>query len=99
MRIIDQNIEDLKLLCVMHNVESMYIFGSALNTSFNPKSDIDLLVKFKSIDLSKYFDNYLDFKEKLEKLFGRNVDLVEEQTLRNPILIKSINKSKELIYG
>ena len=99
MRIIDQNIEDLKLLCAMHNVESMYIFGSALNTSFSPKSDIDLLVKFKSIDLSKYFDNYLDFKEKLEKLFGRNVDLVEEQTLRNPILIKSINKSKELIYG
>jgi predicted nucleotidyltransferase len=99
MRIIDQNIEDLKLLCAMHNVESMYVFGSALNTSFNPKSDIDLLVKFKSIDLSKYFDNYLDFKEKLEKLFGRNVDLVEEQTLRNPILIKSINKSKELIYG
>lgn len=99
MRIIDQNIEDLKLLCVMHNVESMYVFGSALNTSFGPKSDIDLLVKFKSIDLSKYFDNYLDFKEKLEKLFGRNVDLVEEQTLRNPILIKSINKSKELIYG
>ena len=96
MRIIDQNIEDLKLLCAMHNVESMYVFGSALNTSFGPKSDIDLLVKFKSIDLSKYFDNYLDFKE---KLFGRNVDLVEEQTLRNPILIKSINKSKELIFG
>ena len=46
-----------------------------------------------------YFDNYMDFKERLEKLFGREVDLVEEQTLRNPILINSINKSKELIYG
>ncbi len=99
MGIVDKNIEDLKKLCIMYNVEKMYLFGSSLNANFNMKSDIDLLVKFKSIELSKYFDNYMDFKERLEKLFGRKVDLVEEQTLRNPILINSINKSKELIYG
>ena len=99
MGIIDKNIEDLKRLCTMYNVEKMYLFGSALNSNFNKESDIDLLVKFKYIELSKYFDNYMDFKENLEKLFGREVDLVEEQTLRNPILINSINKSKELIYG
>ena len=83
----------------MYNVEKMYLFGSALNSNFNKESDVDFLVKFKVIELSKYFDNYMDFKEKLESLFGREVDLVEEQTLRNPILIDSINKSKELIYG
>jgi predicted nucleotidyltransferase len=99
MGIVDRNIEDLKRLCTMYNVEKMYLFGSALNSNFNKESDIDLLVKFKFIELSKYFDNYMDFKENLEKLFGREVDLVEEQTLRNPILINSINKSKELIYG
>ena len=99
MGIVDKNIEDLKMLCTMYNVEKMYLFGSALNSNFNKKSDIDLLVKFKSFDLSKYFDNYMDLKERLEKLFGREVDLVEEQTLRNPIFINSINKSKELIYG
>lgn len=99
MRIIDNNIDDLKKLCTMYNVEKMYLFGSALNSNFNDKSDVDLLVKFKEIELSKYFDNYMDFKEKLEFLFGREVDLLEEQALRNPILIKSIDKSKELIYG
>ena len=99
MGIVERNMEDLKKLCAMHNVEKMYLFGSALNSNFNKKSDIDLLVKFKSIELSRYFDNYMDFKNNLEKLFGRKVDLVEEQTLRNPILINSINKSKELIYG
>ena len=77
----------------------MYLFGSALNANFNKKSDLDLLVKFKEIELSEYFDNFINFKEKLELLFGREVDLLEEQTLRNPILIKSINKSKELVYG
>ncbi|TDP58790.1 nucleotidyltransferase family protein [Flavobacterium dankookense] len=99
MGIVDKNLEDLKTLCTIYNVEKMYLFGSASNTKFTKKSDIDFLVKFKSIELSKYFDNYMDFKERLEKLFGREVDLVEEQTLRNPILINSINKSKELIYG
>jgi predicted nucleotidyltransferase len=77
----------------------MYLFGSILNANFNKESDIDFLVKFKTIEISTYFDNYMDFKENLEKLLGREVDLVEEQTLRNPILINSINKSKELIYG
>jgi len=99
MGIVDRHIEDLKKLCAMYNVEKMYLFGSALISNLNKESDIDLLVKFKSIELSKYFDNYMDFKENLENLFGREVDLIEEQTLRNPILINSINKSKELIYG
>jgi len=99
MGIIDRNIEDLKRLCLLYNVEKMYLFGSVLNSNFKNESDIDFLVKFKSIELSNYFDNYMDLKKNLEKLFGREVDLVEEQTLRNPILINSINKSKELIYG
>ena len=99
MGIIDNNIENLKKLCILYNVEKMYLFGSALNSNFNDKSDVDLLVKFKPIDLSLYFDNYINIKEKLESLLGREVDLLEEQTLKNPILIQSIEKSKELIYG
>jgi len=97
--IIGNYIESLKKLCGSYQVDKMYLFGSALNSNFNDKSDIDLLVKFKSIDPSQYFDNYLDFKEQLETLFGREVDLLEEQTLKNPILIRSINKSKSLVYG
>ena len=99
MGIIDKNIDNLKKLCIIYNVEKMYLFGSAVNSNFNDKSDVDLLVKFKPIELSLYFDNYINFKEKLESLFGREVDLLEEQTLKNPILIKSIDNSKELIYG
>jgi hypothetical protein len=99
MVLIDKNRDSLNKLCILYNVEKMYLFGSALNSNFNDKSDVDLLVKFKPIELTHYFDNYMNFKEKLELLFGREVDLLEEQALRNPILIKSINKSKELIYG
>lgn len=89
----------LNSLCATYNVDKMYLFGSAVNSDFNTKSDIDFLVKFKPVDLALYFDNYLNFKKSLEYLFDRKVDLIEEQTLKNPILIKSINQSKELIYG
>ena len=99
MEIIDNNIENVKKLCTLYNVETMYLFGSALNSNFNSKSDIDLLVKFKPMDLTYYFDNYNNFKENLKIVLGRDIDLVEEQSLRNPILIDSIEKSKELIYG
>jgi predicted nucleotidyltransferase len=97
--LIDNNIESLKRLCNIYNVDKMYLFGSALTPNFTEKSDIDFLVKFKPIELSQYFENYIHFKENLQSLFGREVDLLEEQTLRNPILIKSINRSKELVYG
>ena len=99
MNLIDRNIEKLQQLCATHSVDTMYLFGSALGSDFNSSSDIDFLVKFKPIDLALYFDNYIDFKVSLKKLFGREVDVLEEQTLKNPVLINSINKSKELVYG
>ena len=99
MNLINEHITKLNQLCKLYNVESLYIFGSALNDTFSSKSDIDFLVKFKQIELPKYFKNYIGFKEKLSQLFDRKIDLIEEQTLKNPILIKSINKNKALVYG
>jgi predicted nucleotidyltransferase len=99
MDFMSNHIEKVKQICSAYNVDTMYLFGSALNSNFNPDSDIDFLVKFKPIDLALYFDNYMNFKESLKKLLGREIDVLEEQTLKNPILINSINRSKELIYG
>lgn len=99
MNIVENHIDNVKWLCATHNVETMYLFGSALNSGFTAACDIDFLVKFIPIDLAAYFDNYMNFKENLKTLLGRDVDLLEEQTLKNPILINSINKNKELIYS
>lgn len=99
MNLVKHHIEDFMSLCSQHKVDKIYLFGSALSENFNEDSDIDFLVKFKISEIQDYFINYLKFKESLRNLLGRDVDLVEEQTLKNPILIKSINSSKELVYG
>lgn len=99
MNLIDQNKEMIINLCESHNVEKLYLFGSATTAKFNEESDIDFLVKFKSFDLKLYFLNYSDLKNKLKNLLHREIDLVEEQTLKNPYLIRSIEENKQLVYG
>jgi predicted nucleotidyltransferase len=47
----------------------------------------------------EYFDNFMDLKTDLTKLFSRDIDLLEKQTVKNPILKKSINEDKILLYG
>ena len=99
MNAVEQNISLIQYLCENHGVDKIYLFGSILGSSFNDKSDIDFLVRFKNIDLLKYADNYFDLKFSLENLLNRHVDLLEEQSLKNPFFLDAINESKKLIYG
>ncbi len=43
MLLIEQNKKELLLLCKKHNIDKLYLFGSATNNTFNEKSDIDLV--------------------------------------------------------
>ena len=99
MRLVEYHMKDFISLCSKYKVDKIYLFGSATTQNFTDKSDVDFLVRFRISEIKDYFNNYLRFKESLENLLGRHVDLVEEQSLKNPILIKSIDQSKELIYG
>ena len=98
MEIIEQNTDKLKELCVNHKVGQLYLFGSVLTNHFKESSDIDFLVQFSQVDLLEYFDNYMDFKEKLEILLGRSVDLLENQAIRNPVFRKVVDRDKKLVY-
>jgi len=98
MNLIDKNIEAIKKLCEKHKVKEFYVFGSVLTDKFNDLSDIDVLVQFGQVDLLRYFDNYMDFKEELENLLKRPIDLVENQAIRNPIFRRIVDREKQLIY-
>jgi len=99
MSLILEHKDEIIRLCDKHNVYELYVFGSVLTINFSKDSDIDFLVRFGDVNLLDYFDNYMDFKESLENLLNRTADLVEMQTLKNPILKRSIDNNKTKIYG
>lgn len=66
-----------------YGVKRVGIFGSFAASRQNTKSDVDVLVEFKKED--KTFDNYMDLKLFLEKLFKRRVDLVIKDALKTRI--------------
>ncbi len=90
---------DFESLCKMHHVKYLYLFGSATSDSFDPeKSDIDLLVE---LDLSNPIDRgemLLSLWDGFESFFERKVDLLTDNSIRNPYLRRSIEATKQLIY-
>jgi len=99
MAVLDAYKEDIERLCKRHHVETLYAFGSVLRPDFSANSDVDLLVKFNKANISKYFENFMRFRSDLSDLFKRPVDLVEEQTVSNPIMKYEIDRSRKLVYG
>lgn len=99
MSIIESNIDNIGLLCRNHHVHSMSVFGSVLTDRFNDDSDIDMLVSFNELPIEDYADNFLQLMESLPKLLGRDIDLVEEKAIRNPVFRNIVEKTKMKIYG
>jgi uncharacterized protein len=98
-RLILDNIDKIKALCMANNVKTLLAFGSVCADNFNEKSDIDLLISFNPMEFGDYADTYFDLAEKFENLFRRPVDLVTDKSLSNPYFIDSVNRTKTLLYG
>lgn len=100
MKLITDNLQQLRHLCHRHKVNKLYIFGSVLTPRFSETSDIDILVNFSTeIDHNIYADNFLEFYNSLKLLFGREVDLVDETAIRNPFFKEELKETRHLIYG
>ena len=97
-KILKQNEDSLRALCIEYNVKSLFAFGSVTGNTFSEESDIDLIVSFMSMSHEDYADNYFNLVEKLEKLLQRPVDLVTENSLKNPYFIDSVNRTKSKLY-
>ncbi|MDR1723940.1 MAG: nucleotidyltransferase domain-containing protein [Tannerella sp.] len=98
-KLITNNIDKIREVCSRHFVSTLYVFGSVTTDRFNDNSDVDMLVSFKPMDHADYADNYFATAEQLEQIFNRPVDLVTEPSLKNPYFIKSVNQTKQLLYG
>ena len=104
MNLIEINLQRIIDLCHRYKVKTLAVFGSILTERFNDKSDIDLLVTFEPHDPDNpgdfdYVRNYFDLKDAFAKLLGREIDLIEEDALRNKYFIRNVNRTKQIIYG
>ena len=74
IKTIEAHMEELRRF----GVRSIGLFGSYGKTGGHKASDMDFLVRLEN----PTFDNYMDLKFLLERLFHKQVDLVMEDTLK-----------------
>src|SRR5687768_13301411 len=80
---IDLPTERIATFCQKWGVGELAIFGSVLRDDFGPDSDVDVLVTFRP-GASMTFEGFLDMREELSQIFGRQIDLVEKRLVRTP---------------
>lgn len=89
----------IKEICNKLHVKKLAIFGSATTAKFNPKSDVDVLVEFDMQKNKNLFNTYFTLKEELENLFQRPVDIVIENSVKNPYLKQTIDSTRKTVYA
>jgi predicted nucleotidyltransferase len=74
IEVINKNHGQLADLCQRFHVKTLELFGSATDGTFDPtRSDLDFLLEFLPEAASRSFHGYFDFKDELERLFGRKI--------------------------
>jgi len=97
---VSADMSKLAELCAQYGVRRLELFGSASRTDFDlARSDMDFIVDFADARPLGAFDRYFGFKEALEQLFQRPVDLVEDRAIRNPYFKQAIERDRVLLYG
>ncbi len=98
--IVERKRAEVEALCREHGVQRLFLIGSATGPAFDSaRSDVDFLVVFREQERGGYDDVFFRLLERLETLFGRPVDLIEARTLKNPYMIASVNRTKQLLYA
>ncbi len=78
----------------VYHVRRAGIFGSATNNKMTASSDIDILIEIKK-DISLF--EFIEIKQKLEKVLGRKVDLVEYGAIKKALKRKIMQNQVKLI--
>ena len=71
-----------------------------MREDFRPgESDIDLLVEFGPLEITKRFHAYLDAREAFRNIFQAEVDLVMQGAIKNKVIAGEIDRTKQLVYS
>jgi predicted nucleotidyltransferase len=98
--VIAQHRQAISALCRQFGVRRLYLFGSATTERFDARrSDLDFLVAMSDRQpTGGYADRVLAFADALERLLGLHVDLITEESVRNPYFRREIDATRRLVY-
>lgn len=92
--------EQLAEVCRRFHVKRLEIFGSAAEGKFRAEdSDLDFLVEFLPLGPGEHADAYFGLLEALKDLFGRPVDLVMADAIRNRYFKESVDRTRRPLYA
>ena len=87
----------VEAFCHRWGVRELSLFGSVLRDDFNPASDVDVLISFRT-DADWDYWNWPEMLDELRVIFGRDVDLVVDEALRNPFRRRRIMENRKVIF-
>jgi len=90
--------KEIEAFCRKWKIKELALFGSVLRDDFRPDSDVDILVTFEP-DGGVTFDNRLEMLDELAEIFGREVDRVDKEAVRNPFRRHETLTTKEVVYA
>ena len=90
--------DDIEAFCRKWMVTELALFGSVVRDDFSPESDVDVLATFAPGAPWSLWD-WADMRADLAAIFGREVDLVEKDALRNPFRRQAIMREHRIIYA
>ena len=92
---------ELSELCKRLKIRRLEVFGSAATGEFEPdKSDVDFIVEFEDPEAEPgLLSRYITLSEELSKLLGTEVEIITPQSIRNPYFRRSVDRTRELVYG
>ncbi len=92
-------IQSINLIARKYPLQSVALFGSINTEAFTEFSDVDIVVRFDDqIDPIVRGECLLDFQIELEDNLNRQVDILNQAYVVNPIM-KSVVEEAVLIYG
>lgn len=88
----------VRAFCDKWRVKEFSLFGSVLRDDFSPTSDVDVLVELKPGHGLGLYD-WVQMRDELASMFGRPVDLLSANGLRNPFRRHAILSTREVLYA
>ena len=84
--------------CRRWKLAEFSLFGSVLRDDFRPDSDVDVLIQLLPGEMMS-IEKFMDMRDELNAMFGREVDLVEKPLLRNRFRRDEILRTRQVLHA